>query len=105
MADVVTPNYITTTGGISGLRANGGSVAAANGKGRYLRSASLQPGTQAATLLLYDNTSATGDPICSLQAAANDKTVQSLDYRIPLTNGLWAVLTGTGTPNVVIYVE
>lgn len=105
MADVVTSNYITTTGGISALRQNGASIAASNGKGRYFRSASLQPGTAVATCQIFDNTSATGDPICDLQGAANDKTVQSMDYRYPLTTGLWVVLTGTGAPHVVIYIE
>lgn len=106
MADSVTVHYISTTGGVSGLRASGATWAASNGKGRYFRGASLSPGTAVATAVIYDATSATGDPICSLQGAANDKNVLSFgDFRIPLGTGLWVVLTGTGSPSVTLYVE
>ncbi len=55
-----------------------------------------------ATCSLYDNTSATGNPILTLSAAANTSTfpdAQGFSFNV----GLYAVVTGTGAALNVMF--
>jgi hypothetical protein len=66
-----------------------------NRKGR-LHNVVLTPAAAAATLTVYDNTSATGNPILTLQAPANGQSIIAECDGYEFNIGLWVVIAGTG---------
>lgn len=83
------------------------SVAIYAGPGR-LRGANLfGDGTNSCTLTIYDNASAASGTVLAklqLQAAGN---VDELDgsYSIVATKGIYASLSGSGSPSFIVYFE
>jgi len=61
----------------------------------------LAAGADAATLIVYDNTSAAGTVICKLSAVATGGASFTPAVRMPVSTGLYAAVTGT-TPNATI---
>lgn len=79
-------HQVTAAGGAKTLATGGGSIS------RVV----LTPATNLATVVIYDNTSATGTPILSLQAAASGASVV-VDFRnLKFETGLHVVPGGTG---------
>ena len=65
---------------------------------------SLAPAAALATLIAYDNTSATGTIICQLQAAGNGTGCHfSPDGGVAFSKGLYIAITGVGAAFNVAY--
>jgi len=64
----------------------------------------LTSGSDAATLILYDNTAGSGTIICKLAvAAANTTVVFTPVVGLPVGTGLYAALTGTSPSATVVH--
>jgi len=63
----------------------------------------LSGGTDAATVVLYDNTAASGTVLCTLKAAANESAVFTPALPYAFAKGCYADLTGTGPEVTVVY--
>ena len=64
-------------------------------------SATLAAGSDAATLILYDNTAGSGTAFLKLAAAANTTAHANFSFPMGFTTGCYAALTGTG-PNATV---
>jgi len=64
----------------------------------------LTGGSDAATLILYDEIAGSGTIICKLSAAANTSTSLSLPMGASFGVGCYAVLTGTAPSASIFYV-
>ena len=62
----------------------------------YLHKVRIVAGSAAATAQVYDNTSATGNPIAILGAATNYSDEIDFSGGLTIGKGLFVVLTGTG---------
>lgn len=60
-------------------------------------------GTDAATVVLYDNTAASGTVLCTLKAGANESAVFTPALPYAFAKGCYADLTGTGPEVTVVY--
>lgn len=78
----------------------GTSAAVRTGPGT-LHSVVLAAGSDAATLIVYDNTAGSGTVICKLAAVANGGASAVLD--VAFSKGLYAALTGTGPSASLAY--
>lgn len=80
------------------------SVGATGDEGRFC-GLILTPAAALSTAKVYRGQSATGTPICSLQAAAsgNSAVVPIGQLQIPYTNGLTVVVTGVGAVADLFY--
>ncbi len=76
--------------------------AAKSGPGALVAVA-LAGGTDAATVVLYDNTAASGTVLCTLKAAANESAVFTPALPYAFAKGCYADLTGTGPEVTVVY--
>jgi len=63
----------------------------------------LTGGTDTATVVLYDNTAASGTILCTLKAAANESAIFTLALPYAFAKGCYADLTGTGPEATVVY--
>ncbi len=78
-----------------------GAVNAAPGA---LCGVALTAGSDAATLIIYDNpAAASGDKLITLKAAANTSVAYSPSQPINASKGLYADITGTGPAAYVAY--
>ncbi len=66
--------------------------------------AQLKGGSDTATLVLYDGTSASDKKICELSAAAGVLSEITLPEGVSFSTGLFADVTGTG-PEYVVWSE
>ena len=82
------------------ITANGQVV---TGDGRILRSANLNPGSAASTLVIYDGTDNTGPRIAGLVAPANGYSTATPDVQINVRTGLYVEITGTGADAYVYF--
>jgi len=64
----------------------------------------LTGGSDAATLIVYDNTSGTGTVIAKLAAAAGVTVSVSIPNGVTFTTGAYAALTGTAPSASAFYV-
>jgi len=70
----------------------------------YFVSAVLAAGSDAATLILYDDPdSANGTQILKLSAVAGGHAEWSPGVKIAVYNGIWGVLSGTGPQATVAF--
>ena len=66
----------------------------------------LTSGSDAATAIVYDNTSATGTIVCKLAAnAANTTAVWQPGAALPVGTGIHVALTGTAPSCTVAYLQ
>ena len=81
-----------------------GDALVKSGPGR-IAAVVLTPAAAVASLILYDNTSAAGNIVATLQAAANgNSVVLSLPGAISFTKGLYADIGGSGATAYVYLV-
>jgi hypothetical protein len=98
MADVVNvAKPLTVSGQVQDL--NGTALP----KSIYFRCAVLNPSTTVCRVVLFDNNTNSGRIVADLTAAANDKSVPSPDYRIELSTGLYAQITGSPLSVMIFY--
>ena len=79
----------------------GESAAIVSGPGRVY-GAVLAAGSDAATLILYDNTAGSGTVILKLAAVANTSEAISIPGGVTFSTGCYAAVTGT-SPSVTIF--
>lgn len=72
--------------------------------GGHLVSVLLTAGSDQATIILYDNTAASGTKLCTLKAAANTTVQWSPAVPIVFSTGIHADITGTGPTVTVAYI-
>ncbi len=77
-----------------------GAVKSAPG---HLVSVVLTGGSDAATLIIYDNTAASGTKLITLKAAANTTVPYVPPRSIPFGKGCFAALTGTSPAAYIQY--
>lgn len=63
----------------------------------------LTGGSDAATLVLYDNTAASGSKLVTLKAAANTSVVYAPAQPVAAGKGIYADISGTGPAAYVSY--
>lgn len=73
------------------------------GNGRILRAVVLTPAAAVSTLILYDNTAASGTILAQLQAAASGASAVLSDLNVRCSVGIYAAITGAGATAVVYY--
>lgn len=93
---------MSTTSISSGLQTADATIA--SGRNRINAITLITDGTNAATLLVYDNTAASGTVIAKVTAAAIQNTVHVVfEKPVKAENGLYADVTGTGAGYIVFY--
>ena len=85
------------------VKAASASGQVATGDNRVFRSAILNPGSAASTLIIYDNTAASGTIIAKLVAAANGISAVTPEVVISATIGIYASLSGASADFVIYY--
>lgn len=95
-------NVAVQQGASTGVQLVAGTVRAG-----YLHVVYVTAGTTgAATLTLYDNANAASGRILAIVAATSNTSSNAVDYNgTPFFYGLYAVVTGNGTPSVVATYE
>ena len=78
------------------------SAAIVSSAGRFY-GAVLAAGSDAATLILYDNTAGSGTIILKLAAVAGSSEVMVMPNGVTFSTGCYAVLTGTSPSATVFY--
>jgi len=63
----------------------------------------LSGGTDAATVVLYDNTAASGTVLCTLKAGANESVIFTPALPYAFAKSCYADLSGTGPEVTVVY--
>lgn len=79
------------------------SAAIKTGPG-YLYGVVLAGGSDASSVILYDNTAGSGTIVCKLVALTGTSAVALFPYPVPFSTGLYATIAGTG-PSVNVYYE
>jgi len=85
------------------LAANSSQQVGAVADNRVFRSAILNPGSTASTLIIYDNNAASGTVLAKLVAPANGYSVITPEVVISATKGLYASIAGTAADFVIYY--
>lgn len=71
----------------------------------WIKQITLDAGTANANVTIYDNTAASGTVVESISALANDSKSAYYGGGIRVHTGVYASLTGTGSPKVYIGIE
>lgn len=86
----------------SGLQTSSGIVA--NGRNRINAITLVTDGTNAASILIYDNTAASGTVVAKATASGAQNTVHVVfPNPVIVDNGLYAAVTGTGAAYIVYF--
>lgn len=81
------------------------ATGAVESRGGQLVSVLLTAGSDAASIILHDNTAGSGTVLCKLAASAANVTAQWTPSRAYIfTNGLYATVSGTGPAATVVYI-
>lgn len=75
----------------------------ATGNNRILSGAVLAAAAVAATLIIYDNTAASGKVIGRLSAAANGNSAFLGPIQVPVGIGIYAAITGAGAAATIYF--
>jgi len=83
---------------------NGAATAAISAVPGALLGAVLEGGSSTANLILHDNaTAGTGTVLLEMSVIANTTAVFPPGLRLPVSNGIYATLSCSGTPNFPIF--
>lgn len=84
-----------------------GTYVLKSGPGSLARVVYNQTSNSASTVALYDNTTASGTLIATLSAQqqVNQSLPNLIEYDLPFSNGLTAVVSGWASPNITIVYE